>query len=239
MMAQSSDMVAEDLSHEERLEKMRRVADYPLTIAVINPINRRLVRPLSQLGVSPNAVTVTSFVLSIIAAIAMWYAVRGDAGARLAAPLLVFASHLCDCLDGDLARYTQRFSTFGASLDPILDRVGEFAYVLAITWGLAGTVEGSEVWLPGLSCLGGVLIYYYITDAQVARVLNAAANDGRRYSLMIGSESKTRVKLGMYEPFIYGMAFAASAGYGLEGLYFFAVAFGLASMGQLVKLARL
>ncbi|MFU8803282.1 MAG: CDP-alcohol phosphatidyltransferase family protein [Bradymonadaceae bacterium] len=218
---------------------MKRAADYPFTILVINPINRLLVRPISRTGLSPNAVTWLSFVLSLVAAFALFHAAQGYFWAMVSAPLLVLSSHICDALDGDLARYTGKFSDFGGALDPILDRVGEFAYILAVGWGVSMGEVGVAAWLPSVLCLGGCLVYYYITDAQVSRVLDARANDPRRYSVMIGDEKKPRMKLGLYEPFMYGLALGTSLGFGWETLWAFAGLFWLGSIGQLVKLYKL
>ena len=126
-------------THSERLERMRRPADYPLTILAINPLNRCLVRPLHRLGVSPNAITWLSFFLAALAALSIWYGIREAPWWRwLMVPGLVFVSHMCDALDGDLARYSGRSSLFGAALDPTLDRAREALYVGAVACGVGG-----------------------------------------------------------------------------------------------------
>ena len=45
-------MPSEAPTHAERLARIRRPADYPLTILLINPINRVLVGPVHRLGIS-------------------------------------------------------------------------------------------------------------------------------------------------------------------------------------------
>jgi phosphatidylglycerophosphate synthase len=226
--------------HEARLARMRRPADYPLTILLINPLNRRLVGPLHRLGISPTAVTFASFLLALPASAALYYAAQRHLWACVAAPLLVFASHVCDALDGDLARYSDRKSPFGAALDPIFDRVTEFLYLVSLAAGLWRFGGELAPWLLALSAVGGDLVYYYTTDAQVAGVLRAGANDPRRYSVTVGREraDRPRVKLGLYEPFLYSVALLAAFGWGQAALWIWAVAFWPAWVGQLVKLRR-
>ena len=50
-------MPEESLTHQERLARIKRQADFPFTILVINRINRKLVGPVARLGVNPNTVT--------------------------------------------------------------------------------------------------------------------------------------------------------------------------------------
>lgn len=226
------------MTHEERLESMRRPADYPLTIALINPLNRKLVGPLHRMGVSPTAVTLASFGLAILAGVALFLASGRILWACVAAPLLVFLSHVCDALDGDLARYSGRKSTFGAALDPILDRAGEVIYILAVALGLSSRLPDPTVWMAAMVCISGILVYYYTTDAQISRVMNALPNDPKRYGVLLGPEEKTRVKLGLYEPFMYGFAIATSLGTGYWALWFFAATFWIAWLGQMIKLFR-
>jgi phosphatidylglycerophosphate synthase len=228
---------------EARLERMRRPADYPLTLLLINPLNRRLVRPLHRLGVPPTAVTWASLVLALPAAVALYYAAQRELWACLAAPLLVFASHVCDALDGDLARYSDRRSAFGAALDPIFDRVTEVLYLASLAAGLWRLEADVLVWVLAVAAIGGDLVYYYTTDAQVAGALRAGANDPRRYSVTLGAGGaggdKTRVKLGLYEPFLYSVAVLAAVGWGVGALWIWAVAFWPAWVGQVVKLRRI
>ena len=86
-----------------------------------------LVRGLTWLGVGPDALTVTGFVLGILAAVAYFE------GAFPYGSLLLAFSGLCDLLDGQLARRQQRASRFGAFLDSTLDRLSEAAVLTGIT----------------------------------------------------------------------------------------------------------
>ncbi len=224
-------------THEERLARMARDADYPLTIVLINPINRALVRPLHGVGATPNQVTVMAFVVGVAASVALYFAAVGILEARVAAPLLVLIAHTFDALDGDLARYSNRKSKFGEMLDPALDRAREILYVAGASFGLwtAGVPEAA---LAGVCCVGATQLYYYTADAQIARVLGAKSNDARRYDVTMQGRGRTRVKFGLYEPFMYGLALGVAVGFGFEALIAFAVVFALMWVRQIFKLRR-
>src|SRR5436189_1228233 len=78
-----------------------------------------LIRPLAQLGVTPNTLTVIGLLLSILTAvvIAQGYLVAGG--------LLVLFAGIFDMFDGAMARVCNSATTFGAFYDSTLDRYSE------------------------------------------------------------------------------------------------------------------
>ncbi len=214
---------------------MRRPADYPLTIALINPINRRLVEPLTAAGVSPNLVTWLSFALAIAASCSMYAHLTSSASWTIPAVLLLtFFSHQLDALDGDLARYSGRSSRYGAVLDPTLDRVREVLFIGAVA--LASPERSTLLW--ALAAMGGAQVYYYTVDVSIRRLLDVGVHDLKKHVVTAGDVGGTTVKFGLYEPFLYGIALAVVTGFAAESLVFFAAAFWLAWVGQMVKMYR-
>ena len=119
-------MSAPHVAWAEGEGRWTRVKDRAKLVAhgVLDPV----VRGLSTIGVSPNALTVAGCVLSLGAAVMFFVG-----GFQWAAGLLAIAG-VCDILDGQLARLGTGVTTFGAFLDSTLDRLSE-AMVLA---GIAG-----------------------------------------------------------------------------------------------------
>jgi len=80
-----------------------------------------------QIGLTPNMVTATGFVLALLSAVA--YALTPlDLTLRLLlAVVLLLASGFCDTLDGVLARTYQQATAFGGFLDSLLDRYADAA----------------------------------------------------------------------------------------------------------------
>jgi CDP-diacylglycerol--glycerol-3-phosphate 3-phosphatidyltransferase len=91
---------------------------------------RGLILPVAlafgRLGLSPNALTVIGFGISLVAAIA---AARQ---AWIAAGLLVVFGGVFDLFDGALARATNRVTRLGAFLDSVFDRAGEAVLYVGI-----------------------------------------------------------------------------------------------------------
>jgi hypothetical protein len=105
---------------------------------VVRRLSKPLTRVALRLGWSPNAITLLSFAIGIAAAVSF---ALGDRWALVLGALLLQLSLIVDCVDGEVARATRRFSALGAWLDASTDRVKEFlAYaglaIGAVTWGL-------------------------------------------------------------------------------------------------------
>jgi CDP-diacylglycerol--glycerol-3-phosphate 3-phosphatidyltransferase len=79
-----------------------------------------------RLGLTPNALTVLGFGISVVAAIA------ATQQAWIVAGLLVVFGGVFDLFDGALARATNRVSRLGAFLDSVFDRAGEAVLYLGI-----------------------------------------------------------------------------------------------------------
>lgn len=90
-------------------------------------------RALARLGVSANALTILSLIVSGVSG---WYYLNRNA---VAGALLLVVAAAVDMLDGAVARTQQRTTRFGAVLDHVLDRYAEFLVVLGIMLG--GYVE--------------------------------------------------------------------------------------------------
>jgi CDP-diacylglycerol--glycerol-3-phosphate 3-phosphatidyltransferase len=82
-----------------------------------------------RLGLTPNALTVLGFGISVIAAIA------AAQQAWILAGLLVIFGGVFDLFDGALARATNKVSRLGAFLDSVFDRAGEAVLYVGIAIG--------------------------------------------------------------------------------------------------------
>jgi phosphatidylglycerophosphate synthase len=82
-----------------------------------------------RMGLTPNALTVLGFGISVLAAIA-----AGNQAWILAGVLVIFGG-VFDLFDGALARATNKVSRLGAFLDSVFDRAGEAVLYLGIAIG--------------------------------------------------------------------------------------------------------
>ncbi len=128
----------------------------------------RLLGPVSRLHwLTPNAVTISSFVMYAAAA---YLVGRGGEAAMLAVVLLPL-SYVLDCLDGQLARFTGQTSVIGDYLDKTLDvlKIGiiNLAFALA-TYRMTGDVV--YVVLGFLSCFGFLFRYYIKLETMFSAI---------------------------------------------------------------------
>jgi len=91
-------------------------------------ILKPLAKSLGQMGISPNAITVLGFVLSLISGVLI------ATENLLAGTFLFLLSGLCDTFDGVVARITGKKSRLGAFLDSFLDRYADFFPLAGIAY---------------------------------------------------------------------------------------------------------
>lgn len=75
---------------------------------------------VDQPWITPNRITLASFLVAVISAICI---VVGGAGNFIAAAMLIHLSHVLDCMDGQMARYRQVSSPVGSYYDRVTDQV--------------------------------------------------------------------------------------------------------------------
>ncbi|MDX6353893.1 MAG: hypothetical protein QOF98_796, partial [Streptomyces sp.] len=81
------------------------------TTHFVSPYSRYLARWCARRGLTPNQVTTASLAVALVAA---GCAATGTRGGYVAAGVLLLASFVLDCTDGQLARYSLQYSTLGA-----------------------------------------------------------------------------------------------------------------------------
>lgn len=117
------------------------------------PLARRVVALLVRTPITPNQVTLLSAFVGVAAGVVAANAVARPAW-RVGAGLLLFASVVLDCCDGQLARARGISSTYGA----ILDGVADYVVGIAIGTGAGALIVGlaGNRWL-WLLALAGVV----------------------------------------------------------------------------------
>ncbi|MDT3400796.1 CDP-alcohol phosphatidyltransferase family protein, partial [Streptomyces sp. B1866] len=133
-----------------RLRAAVKARDGFFTTFCVSPYSRYLARWCARRGLKPNQVTVASLLTAWAAA---GCAATGGRPGFAAAGALLLVSFVLDCTDGQLARYTLRFSAFGGWLDAICDRAKEYAYYAGLAVGAARHGGGDDVWALALAAM--------------------------------------------------------------------------------------
>ncbi|KUM78062.1 CDP-alcohol phosphatidyltransferase family protein [Streptomyces sp. ISL-22] len=131
-----------------RLKSAVKSRDGFFTTFFISPYSRYIARWCARRGLTPNQVTTASLLTALIAA---GCAATGTRGGFIAAGVLLLASFVLDCTDGQLARYDLQYSTLGAWLDATFDRAKEYAYYAGLALGAAR--GGDDVWALALGAM--------------------------------------------------------------------------------------
>jgi len=121
------------------------------------------VSAFDRLGLSPNAVSVLAFLLSILAGVT-FYLAGSDPLWYVAGAVLVAGNGWLDVVDGALAREQGVASDAGDLLDHVLDRYAD----IAILVGLAASIDRYAL---GLAAVTGVLMTSYLgTQTQAVGI---------------------------------------------------------------------
>ncbi|MGW1543673.1 DUF5941 domain-containing protein [Streptomyces sp. NPDC002309] len=131
-----------------RLKSAVKARDGFFTTHFVSPYSRYIARWCARRGLTPNQVTTASLLTALAAA---GCAATGTRGGFVAAGVLLIASFVLDCTDGQLARYSLQYSTLGAWLDATFDRAKEYAYYAGLALGAAR--GGDDVWALALGAM--------------------------------------------------------------------------------------
>lgn len=130
------------------MARTTRVDDGLFSTFVLRPLSEPLTSWSIRHRISPNAITIASLLLALAAAglfaLGQWWP-------YLVGALLLQASLVVDCVDGDVARATGRTSPLGAWLDASTDRIKEGLAYAGLAIGAA--VNGTDMWLVAIALL--------------------------------------------------------------------------------------
>ncbi len=158
--------------HRLRLAASARPNDGFYSTFVVRKVARYVTAAALRMGLRPDAITLASLVVGLGAAAA--FAV-GSWWAMLTGAVLLQVSLVLDCVDGEVARYTLRFSGFGAWLDGVADRVKELAVYAGLAVGATGA--GADPWLLAGAAMA-VLVTRHHVDFGFAVRQSAGAVTG-------------------------------------------------------------
>jgi CDP-diacylglycerol--glycerol-3-phosphate 3-phosphatidyltransferase len=163
--------------------------------ARLSPGERRdLVRDaLIESRLTPNAISLTGFVLNVAAAVLVWERYFFIGG------IVCVVGSLCDMLDGRYSRMSGKGTPFGAFLDSTLDRVEEGVVLTAVAAYFASR---------GMEFAAGATVLAVLASLMVSYTRARAEALGVECKVGIGSRAVRVVILSI------GLLFAKGAGLG-------------------------
>ena len=210
-------------------DKLQRPSDSVITKVLARSVSVRITPRLAKTSITPLQVTIGSLVFGLCAAL---MGSQTNWAFCLLAAIFLEASHVLDCVDGELARLTDRGNPFAASLDPISDRIKDAAIIYAATIHASNSavlnMPRDQIFTIGFLALGLWNLYMYVVDAYLnpARKARASGIDKR----------EGRIYLGLYDFFIYGSIF-----FWVSNVFEYFILFvaAIASVGTIMQVERL
>ncbi|MBE2240879.1 MAG: CDP-alcohol phosphatidyltransferase family protein [Caldilineaceae bacterium] len=124
-----------------------------------------IARGLEATGISPNALTLIGFMLTLTVA-----AILATGNLLSGGVLLIFAA-LFDTLDGALARHSDQVTIFGAFLDSVLDRYSEAVTLIGLMIFYTAQPEGRmQVLLLAATLVGSLMVSYTRARAEAVGI---------------------------------------------------------------------
>lgn len=161
---------------------------------VSQSINRKISRPTARLlakhtKATPNQISVLSLAVSILSGLCFFLSQNIPGG------ILAQVSSILDGVDGDLAVLTGKTSVFGGFFDSVLDRYGDFAILIGMTY--SAFLNSKSVLLLAVALtavIGAFMVSYSRTRAKQSFGITfkkgvsgyAANRDVRLFIIMIG-----------------------------------------------------
>ncbi len=174
----------------QRAEKalLERLRDKPTDGPVSRYFNRSISmffsRRLAQLNITPNQISLFSFLGSLLAA--GLFALGGYPALLLGGVLAQFASIIDGC-DGEVARLKYQRSDFGGWFDAVLDRYADAFLLFGLTWHLLAVEANGWILFTGFMAIIGSFMLSYTAD-KYDHVMRQRIKAGGRAGLRMGRD---------------------------------------------------
>jgi CDP-diacylglycerol--glycerol-3-phosphate 3-phosphatidyltransferase len=161
---------------------------------------------LIESRLTPNAISLTGFVLNVAAAVLITQRLFFLAG------IAFIVGSVMDTLDGRYSRMSGKGSLFGAFLDSTLDRIEEGLVLTAVAWYFADSGDAVAAAACVITVLGSLMVSYTRARAEALGVeckVGLATRPVRVVILSVGLVFAKGAGLGdfeLLEPAVYAMA---------------------------------
>ena len=154
-----------------RLKMANRANDGLFSVFVLRKFSKLFTWAAVRLRVTPNQITLISFAIGLLSA---YEFSRGDFWSIFTGAILLQLSIIVDCVDGELARYTRKFSQLGAWLDAITDRIKEYLVFFGLAYG--AVKNGMDLWIPAMAMMV-FQAFRHLSDYNFARINKLRSTD--------------------------------------------------------------
>ncbi len=155
---------------------------------------------LIESRLTPNTISITGFVLCVVAAVVVWE------GHYFWGGIAFVVGSVCDTLDGRYARVSGKGTPFGAFLDSTLDRVEEGVVLAAIAHNFARGGDDTAVAAVVIAVLASLMVSYTRARAEALGVECKIGIADRAVRVVILSAGLILADLDLIKPAVYVLA---------------------------------
>lgn len=171
---------------------MKNVSSYPFIHKYL-PFDRYFIRPPASLlvkalfktSVTPNQLTICSFLFGLAAGVVY---LGGTYAYFVVAGSLALISTIFDAADGMLARGRGQTSRYGAFLDLFLDRIADFVVLAGASFGYYRQTQSFRFLVFGLVTIGLYFLQvslYYINNLYVRSDKNGEGAEAKSFAVFL------------------------------------------------------
>jgi len=181
------------------ISKLRKSSDGPVSRYLNRPLSIRISKYLVRTDITPNQITVFSFILSMVAAVSFFFTSYIP---LLFGGILAQISSIIDGCDGEVARLKFRESSFGSWFDAVLDRYADAFMLFGLTFHAYSKSESTLFLAIGFLAIIGSFMNSYTADKYDSLMKQRLGYSGR---FRIGRDVRVfLIFIGaiIYQPFI-------------------------------------
>jgi len=141
--------------------KLKKDTDGPVSQILNRPISLRISKLLLKTGITPNQISVLSFVIGLAGASFFF---SGEYFYLILGGILIHIHSVVDGCDGEVARLKLRQTKYGGWLDSVLDRYADAAIILGLVYGYWSINGDMTIWIIGFFALIGSFLNSYTSD---------------------------------------------------------------------------
>jgi CDP-diacylglycerol--glycerol-3-phosphate 3-phosphatidyltransferase len=153
---------------------------------------------------TPNQISMTGFVLNVVAAVLVWKSEFFLGG------VVFIIGSICDTLDGGYSRMSGKGTPFGAFLDSTLDRIVEGIVLTAVAATFARRHDELAVAAVVVAVMASLVVSYTRARAEALGVECKVGIANRLVRVIILSAGLVFADLGALEPAVYVLAALSS-----------------------------
>ena len=155
---------------------------------------------LIESRLTPNAISLTGFVLNVVAAVLVWQELFIWGG------IAFIVGSVCDTLDGRYSRMSGKGTQFGAFLDSTLDRIEEGIVLTAVAYVFAKRGDDFAAAAVVVAVLASLMVSYTRARAEALGVECKVGIANRAVRVVILSAGIVFADLDLLAPAVYVLA---------------------------------